>query len=171
MKMLAVVLLAGILLCGCTSGNSGSGSEERPTATITIRCDTAVANGMVAEDKWRGIIPEDGCILPETTVEYSEGDTVFDLLCQVTDQYGIQMEYNGAAGKEYIEGIQNLYEYDGGRWSGWMYSVNGEYPGTGCGDYQVSDGDQIRWDYTCDLGMDLEGTDMEDAEEWKDTHE
>ena len=109
--------------------------------------------------------------LPETEVEYSEGDTVFDLLCQVTDQYGIQMEYNGTAGKEYIEGIQNLYEYDGGRWSGWMYSVNGEYPGTGCGDCQVSDGDRIEWNYTCDLGMDLEGADMEDAAEWKETHE
>ena len=104
-------------------------------------------------------------------MEYSEGDTVFDLLCQVTDQYGIQMEYNGTAGKEYIEGIQNLYEYDGGRWSGWMYSVNGEYPGKGCGSYEVSEGDRIEWNYTCDLGMDLEGADMEGAEEWKDTHE
>ena len=81
------------------------------------------------------------------------------------------MEYNGTAGKEYIEGIQNLYEYDGGRWSGWMYAVNGEYPGTGCGSYEVSLGDQITWNYTCDLGMDLEGADMEDAAEWKDTHE
>ena len=171
MKALAFILLAGFLLCSCASGDQGSGSGERPTAVITIRCDTAVANGMALEDKWKGIIPEDGCILPETEVEYSEGDTVFDLLCQVTDQYGIQMEYNGTAGKEYIEGIQNLYEYDGGRWSGWMYSVNGEYPGKGCGSYEVSEGDRIEWNYTCDLGMDLEGADMEGAEEWKDTHE
>lgn len=170
-KILLLVFLSGLLLNGCAAKEGSGEDADRPTATVSIRCDTAVANGMAEEDKWKGIIPEDGCILPETEVEYSEGDTVFDLLCQVTDQYGIQMEYNGTAGKEYIEGIQNLYEYDGGRWSGWMYSVNGEYPGTGCGDCQVSDGDRIEWNYTCDLGMDLEGADMEDAAEWKETRE
>ena len=72
MKALAFILLAGFLLCSCASGDQGSGSGERPTAVITIRCDTAVANGMTLEDKWKGIIPEDGCILSETEVEYSE---------------------------------------------------------------------------------------------------
>ena len=125
-KILLLVFLSGLLLNGCAAKEGSGEDADRPTATVSIRCDTAVANGMAEEDKWKGIIPEDGCILPETEVEYSEGDTVFDLLCQVTDQYGIQMEYNGTAGKEYIEGIQNLYEYDGGRWSGWMSSVTGE---------------------------------------------
>ena len=96
------ILLTSILLSGCAAGTSSQHTENGPAATISIRCATAVAHGMAEEDKWKGIIPEDGCILPETEVEYSEGDTVFDLLCQVTDQYGIQMEYNGTAGKEYI---------------------------------------------------------------------
>lgn len=162
--MLAVCLM---LLTGCGTKEKASAG----TAWISIRCDTAIANGMAEQEKWKGILPEDGCILADTEVEFQEGDTVFDLLCKVSDEYKIQMEYNGAAGKEYIEGIQNLYEYDGGRWSGWMYSVNEEYPGVGCGDCKVSDGDRIAWDYTCDLGMDLEGGAMEGAEEWKAAHE
>ena len=109
-------------------------------------------------------------ILPDTEVEVQEGDTVFDLLCKIRDEEGIQMEYNGGKGTEYIEGIGNLYEFDGGRWSGWMYSVNGEYQNMGCGKCKLDDGDVVRWDYTCDLGLDLDA-DMPGAQEWMDTHE
>ena len=70
---------------------------------------------------------------------------------------------------EYIEGIGNLYERDGGRWSGWMYSVNGVYGDVGCGQFELNDGDVIEWNYTCDLGLDLDA-DSKEAEEWKETH-
>lgn len=86
---------------------------------ISIRCDNAVAKGLCEQKKWKGILPEDGVILPDTEVEVQEGDTVFDLLCKIRDEEGIQMEYNGGKGTEYIEGTGNLYEFDGGRWSGW----------------------------------------------------
>lgn len=156
-------------------GTSASGtekdSEEAASVTITIRCDTAVANGMHEESKWSGIVPADGCILPVTTMEIEEGDTVFDLLCRVRDNYKLQMEYSGSGGSEYIKGINNLYEFDGGRWSGWMYCVNDWYPNYGCGQYVVSDGDEIEWNYTCDLGADLDGAEWEGAEDWKNTHE
>lgn len=147
------------------------GTKEQATVTMTIRCDTAVANGMHEESKWAGIVPANGCILPVTVLELEEGDTVFTLLCRVRDQYKLQMEYSGGGGSEYIEGINNLYEFDGGRWSGWMYCVNGWYPNYGCGQYVVSDHDVIEWNYTCDLGLDLDGAWWEGAEEWKKTHE
>ena len=56
---------------------------------------------------------------------------------------------------DYLQGINNLYEKDCGQWSGWMYEVNGWYPNYGCSRYQVQDGDNIEWHYTCDLGRDL----------------
>ena len=37
-----------------------------------------------------------------------------------------------------------------------MYRVNGETPSVGCAEYALSDGDQVEWLYTCDLGNDLE---------------
>lgn len=166
-KQLLLAVLLCFLMTGCRyGGNSG----ETYRVQISIRCDNAVAKGLCEQKKWKDILPEDGVILPDTEVEVQEGDTVFDLLCKIRDEEGIQMEYNGGKGTEYIEGIGNLYEFDGGRWSGWMYSVNGEYQNMGCGKCKLADGDVVRWDYTCDLGLDLDA-DMPGAQEWMDTHE
>ena len=52
--------------------------SKKNTVTITIRCDTAVNNGMHLESKWAGIVPVSGVILPVTTVEFDDGDKVFD---------------------------------------------------------------------------------------------
>ena len=145
--------------------------SKKDTVTITIRCDTAVKNGMHLESKWAGIVPASGVILPVTTVEIDEGDKVFDVLSYVCDKYKIHMSYRGGTGSGcYVEGINNLYEFDGGRWSGWMYCVNDWYPNYGCGVYQVKAGDVIEWNYTCDLGLDLDAG-MEGAEDWKNNNE
>ena len=160
------------------SGKDNNGSDKntpsvkKNTVTFTIRCDTAVANGMAKDPKWAGIVPASGCILPVITMEFEEGETVFDLLCRIRDTYKLQMEYSGANGGQYIEGINNLYEFDGGRWSGWMYCVNSWYPNYGCGQYTVSAGDVIEWNYTCDLGCDLPNGDPYGyGKEWKDNHD
>ncbi len=55
----------------------------------------------------------------------------------------------------YVEGINQLYEFDCGKNSGWMYSVNGKYPNYGCSSYKLEDGDKIEWRYTCNLGSDV----------------
>jgi len=41
--------------------------------------------------------------------------------------------------------------------SGWMYTVNGEFPGRGCSQYELKPGDIIEWIFTCDLGRDIGG--------------
>ena len=158
------------------SGNSGNnqntGNSSKKTVTITIRCDTAVNNGMHLEGKWAGIVPASGVILPVTTVEIEDGQTVFDVLAYVCSKYKIHMSYRGGTSSGcYVDGINNLYEFDGGRWSGWMYCVNKWYPNYGCGVYYVKAGDVIEWNYTCDLGLDLEGGDIFGAQEGKDTHD
>lgn len=147
--------------------------SKKNTVTITIRCDTAVNNGMHLESKWAGIVPASGVILPVTTVEIEEGDTVFDVLSYVCSKYKIHMEYSGGTSSGcYVEGINNLYEFDGGRWSGWMYCVNDWYPNYGCGVYYVRSGDIIEWNYTCDLGCDLENGDPYGyGKDWKDNHD
>ena len=103
------------------------------------------------------IVPSDGVLLPETTVAFSEGDTVFDVLQQVCRAQGIHMEstWTPAYNSAYIEGIGNLYEFDCGELSGWMYSVNGVWPDYGCSGYTLRDGDTVVWSYTCDLGRDV----------------
>ncbi len=162
------IIVLSLFICGCDSTNS---QNDGGTVTISIRCDTAVDNGMNLLDKWKGIIPDDGCILGETNVPINDGDTVFDVLCYVRDKNAIQMEYSGAGANAYIKGIGNLYEFDGGRWSGWVYFVNEKQGEKGCGQYQLSNGDEIKWAYTCDLGTDLDGMDddaIKEANEWKE---
>lgn len=98
---------------------------------------------------------ETGVILKSTRVAYESGNTVLDLLKKVTKQNKIQMEYQGSGGTAYIEGIQNLYEFDKGPKSGWMYSVNGIFAKKGAGLTEVKPGDRIEWVYTLDLGKDI----------------
>ena len=113
---------------------------------------------------------QDG-VLKKQLIE--EGDTVFDVLAFVCEKYKIHMSYRGGTSSGcYVDGINNLYEFDGGRWSGWMYCVNDWYPNYGCGVYYVKPGEVIEWNYTCDLGCDLENGDPYGyGKEWKDNHD
>lgn len=97
-------------------------------------------------------------ILPTTSVEVKQGDTVYDLLFRVTTQYGIQMEKRGTGAMLYVEGIDNLYEFDRGPESGWMYRVNGIFPNKSAGVVAVKSGDRIEWLYTRELGRDIGAT-------------
>jgi len=129
--------------------------KKENIVTMQIRCDTAVAKGMAEDPKWQGIVPPSGVILPPTKFKIKEGDTVLDVLIMAKEQYKFHMSYRGSEASAYIEGINNLYEFDGGRWSGWMYCVNDWYPNYGAGVYTLKGGDVIEWNYTCDLGKDL----------------
>ncbi len=44
----------------------------------------------------------------------------------------------------------NLYEFDAGELSGWLYSVNGWFPNYGSSRYQLKSGDTICWVYSID---------------------
>lgn len=89
-----------------------------------------------------------------------DGDTVFDLLYRAVRYNKIQFEYQGADenpfGSAYIQGINYLYEFSCGSTSGWVYMVNGEFPNYGCSKYELSDGDVVKWVYTCNLGQDVD---------------
>ncbi len=137
--------------------NAGNGLSSRPEENIcylSIGCGTAIDGGL---NKTKGFthLPGDGMILPKTEVTFQDGDTVFAVLAAAVRAEGIHMEYSGGAGLEYVKGIDNLYEFDAGRFSGWMFCVNGWFPNYGCGQYKIERGDVIEWNYTCDLGEDL----------------
>jgi hypothetical protein len=129
------------------------------TCTFSIECSTILNNLSMLEPEKLEMVPFDGMILAEITVVFYEGESVFDVLQRVCIENNIHMEaswtpmYNSA----YIEGIHNLYEFDCGALSGWMYKVNGWYPNYGCSRYQLQDGDVVEWRFTCDLGNDIGG--------------
>ena len=127
------------------------------TCTLEILCDTVVDTSKLENEAVIPYVPADGVILATTETTYTPGESVFDVLKRVTREQGIQMEFREDALYEgaYIEGINYLYEFDGGSLSGWMYKVNGQFPNYGCSKYTVQDKDAIVWMYTCDLGRDV----------------
>lgn len=134
-------------------------TSTKLSCTISISCSTILGNMDKCDEAKKGIVPASGIILSTATVSFSEGESVFDVLQRVCRDNGIHMEYSWTPmyNSAYIEGIANLYEFDVGDGSGWMYKVNGWFPNYGCSRYQVEDGDTICWVYTCDLGYDVGG--------------
>ena len=142
-----------------SGGNSGSnsGSSSGGTCTISINCSTILNNMDNLTAGKEDFVPSDGWILKATQVSFSEGESVHDVLQRVCKEKGIHMEsaFTPAYDSAYVEGINQLYEFDCGELSGWMYKVNGWFPNYGCSKYTLSDGDVINWVYTCDLGKDV----------------
>lgn len=136
-------------------------SKKLNTCTIQIRCDTILKNISDLTKGKESFVPKDGIILPSTTVEFSEGETAFDVLKRACSASNIQIEYSYTPmyGSYYIEGINQLYEFDCGSESGWMYKVNGWFPNYGCSSYSMKNGDTMVWCYTCKgLGADVGGS-------------
>ena len=129
------------------------------TCTFSIECSTILNNLDMLDPEKLEMVPTGGVILPKATVTFYEGESVYDVLQRICKDNGIHMEaswtpiYNSA----YVEGIHNLYEFDCGALSGWMYKVNGWYPNYGSSRYQLKEGDVVEWRYTCDLGNDIGG--------------
>ena len=127
--------------------------------TFTITCSTILDNMDDLDPEKIELVPKDGIILKKQKVQFKEGESVYDVLVKVCKDNNIHMEsswtpmYNSA----YIEGINNLYEFDCGSLSGWMYKVNEWFPNYGCSRYVLKNGDDVVWCYTCNLGYDVGG--------------
>ncbi len=133
--------------------------KEKLVCSLSVGCDTVFGNiDRLVPEKYP-LIPPDGILYRKDELAFSDGDTVFDVLLREMTAAGIHMEFvkTPMYGNVYIEGIGNLYEFDCGELSGWMYRVNGIFPNFGCGGYKLSPGDKVEWVYTCNLGRDVGG--------------
>ncbi len=140
-------------------------AQETPaadTVTVSISCANLLDHLDEAEEAVAALVPPDGWLLAPTEVALSEGESAFDLLERVCRDNQLHMEFSNTPlyDSAYIEGIGNLYEFDFGEQSGWMYAVNGVFPNYGCSGYVLQPGDVVEWAYTLDLGKDLGGTDL-----------
>ena len=149
-----------------SNGNKSNNSSntvvaEEKTCKISIRCDTILNNMSDLKEGKNKYVPSNGVILATSEIDFDEGETVLDVLKRACSLAGIQLEYSWTPmyNSYYIEGINNLYEFDCGEESGWMYKVNGWFPNYGCSAYTLKDGDAIVFCYTCKgLGADVGGS-------------
>jgi len=139
-----------IILSSCKKKEA----ENQVEVTISIDCSVILDNYDKLNREKEEFVPDDGCILKETKVKVKEGSSVFDVLKKVCKDNKIQIESSTSPVYKsvYVEGINQLYEFDCGPQSGWMYKVNGEFPNYGCSAYTVEDCDVIEWEYTVSLG-------------------
>ena len=142
------------------SSNKPDASPEStaPTCTVSISCAAILENLDRLNAEKADLIPADGVLLAPTVVEFTEGEHI-DVPVRVCRENKIHMEFSETPVYQsaYIEGIGNLYEFDCGEGSGWMYRVNDEFPNYGCSRYTLADGDTVEWVYTCDFGADVGG--------------
>ena len=150
--LLVLILCLSFLSCGKTEAGAYS-------CTLSVRCDNAAAASDMLPPETAAILPADGVLLADTAVAFSEGETVFDVLMRAARAAGLHLEFEKTPlyGGVYVEGIGNLYAFDGGELSGWVYAVNGIFPEVSASAYTLADGDTVEWVYTCELGDDVGG--------------
>ncbi len=134
--------------------------QQAFTCYVTISCATILNNMDRLEEGKEILVPSDGVLFARQPVTFYAGESVFDVLKRITTDNRIHMEsrFTPAYNSAYICGIGNLYEFDCGPESGWMYCVNGWYPNYGVSRYVLQDQDEVQFNYTCDLGRDLGGS-------------
>ncbi len=127
------------------------------TCSVSIRCDTILDNLDLLDPEKTELVPSDGVLLSRSDVTFEEGESAFDLLKWVCQDEGVHLEFSitPGYGSAYIEGIGNLYEFDCGERSGWLYQVNGQAPDRACSEYQLQPDDKVEFLYSCDWGQDL----------------
>ncbi|MWV47182.1 DUF4430 domain-containing protein [Paenibacillus sp. HJL G12] len=133
--------------------------KQQLTATLSVSAASILDHmDQFNKDKLE-VLPKDGVIYKAQKVTFFEGESVFDVLLREMKKNKIHLEFSMTPiyNSNYIEGIHNLYEFDCGELSGWMYKVNGWFPNYGSSRYALKDGDVIEWVYTCDLGRDVGG--------------
>lgn len=107
--------------------------KPKPAATVTLSI----------------IGPKDsGTILAASKVGFKDGDTIFDIILQTAKKQGFVVESRGSGATAYIEGINNIYEFDYGAKSGWVFKQNGVSLTKSIGVIKVKDGDRIECYYT-----------------------
>lgn len=126
--------------------------EKKNLCTLTVRCDEILKNMDKLNPEKKELIPDNGIIF-SGEVEINDGESVFDVLLREMKARKIHMEFvnTPATNSAYIKGINNIYEFDCGGFSGWTYTVNGEMQNVGCSQCYPKPGDTIEWKYTCTL--------------------
>lgn len=137
-----------------TDESSESQSDDAQlAATITIDVSDILENydtlekGLQSEE----FVPKSGKIIDGLKLEFTEGQTAYDLLKKAASDNNIKLEAQNTDYGIYIYGINSIVSGSCGQASGWMFSVNGKSPDVGADSYKLQAGDKVEFFYTCDF--------------------
>lgn len=132
------------VISGQDVGNDASGQYEKGQESTQNPVESNEISVFISVESSNA----GGSVSASGTVVLAKGATVYDALNAL-------MGGNFSGSSDYISGIGGLSEKDYGPKSGWLYNVNGVYPGKGCGSYILEDGDAVEWKYTTNGGNDI----------------
>ena len=107
-----------------------------------------------------------GTIISATKVPYKKGEKITHVTKRLLDKHGIRMSYTGTLESGFYLGAicnfelkgtpyDSFGEFDAGVGSGWMITLNKKFIEYGASEFEVKNGDVIKWQYTCQLGKDI----------------
>lgn len=116
-----------------------------------------------------------GTIISSKRVPFAEGDTVADVTLRLLDAMDLTYQHTGTTksgfylasiGDFTLKGISydSFGEFDAGSGSGWMITLNKTFIEYGASDFEVKNGDTIKWQYTCQLGEDIGNSYTDDTQ-------
>ena len=86
-RLCSFLLILMLVLASCGD------VEETYTCTFSISCEELIGSELLDENK-RELVPEAGYIFPTSTVAFTEGESVFDVLARVCREQKIHLEYS-----------------------------------------------------------------------------
>lgn len=88
-----------------------------------------------------------GDTMMASTLNVDKNSNVLSVLKELASKNGKEVVGDDNYGDYYIIGIGGLYAKQHGAGSGWMYSVNGVTPMKAAINYNLKDGDSVKWYY------------------------
>lgn len=154
-KLFTLIIFICFVFSSCTIktteqyyNESNSENTDLIAVTFSIDCKKIVENKLNS-------LQNDGIIIDKTEYHIPKNSSVYDLLIKAVKKNKIPIEIQGnELNKEnsvYIEGIDNIYEFDYGELSGWIYLVNNQQILKSADKCILNDGDIVEWKYTLDL--------------------
>ncbi|MBR2099956.1 MAG: DUF4430 domain-containing protein [Eubacterium sp.] len=133
-----------------------STTKKKQTATqaenccyITVECKSVLKKMDKLKEGHEEFVPSNGIIISKTKCAFEDGDSVYDVLKKVCKNKGVKLTSRNTTYGVYVSGINNLDEFDCGKQSGWVYTVNGSSPAYSCGKYTVKEKNEIVFKYVC----------------------
>jgi hypothetical protein len=152
-------LTAAINALQTAGGDPGSGGEDK--LHVTFRLIGATLAGR--DVNISGEINDSLYVtwIPTRSYAMNPRALVYDLFVQALADAGMSAE---GQDRNYVAAIlapsslggYRLSEFTNGRYSGWMYTINGRHPGYGLKEQALNDGDEVIWHYVNDYRHEVE---------------
>lgn len=120
------------------------------SCTLNVECKSILNNMDKLKEGHSEYVPANGYIIKGYKYTAKAGFTAYDALKKACKDNGIKLTAQSEKYGTYVSGINNIDEFDCGKESGWMYSINGNRPNVSASSRKINDGDKITFEYVCE---------------------